>query len=160
MGQPFDPYLRWLGIRNRSAPPNHYRLLGVEVFEADPDVIAMAADRQMTHLRTLQAGSQAELSQRILNELSAARVCLLKPERKAAYDEQLRRGMAGATAAGAKQSPPAQGVKTAVAASAAEDATATNSLLAELSDMATYSGSRAGTKNLTGRDRASRAAAR
>ena len=63
MGQPFDPYLRWLGIRDPQRPPNHYRLLGVEVFEADPDVIAMAADRQMTHLRTLQTGSQAELSQ-------------------------------------------------------------------------------------------------
>ena len=94
------------GDSRSPAPPNHYRLLGVEVFEADPDVIAMAADRQMTHLRTLQAGSQAELSQRILNELSAARVCLLKPERKAAYDEQLRRKMAGPKPAPAKQSQP------------------------------------------------------
>jgi hypothetical protein len=158
MGQPFDPYLWWLGIRDPERPPNHYRLLGVEEFEADPDVIAMAADRQMTHLRTLQAGAQAELSQRILNELSAARLCLLKPERKAAYDEQLRRAMAGAAPPAAKPSQQsaahaaAQVAKRAVVAPAAEETVATNSLLSELSDMASYPG-RASAKKSAGASR-------
>jgi hypothetical protein len=65
-------------------------LLGVVLFESDPDVIANAADRQMAHVRTFQGGKRAKLSQQILNELANARVCLLQPEKKAAYDAQLR----------------------------------------------------------------------
>ena len=100
MGKAFDPYLQLvLGFAIRSGRRIIIASWALRVFEADPDVIAMAADRQMTHLRTLQAGAQAELSQKILNELSAARVCLLKPDRKAAYDEQLRRQMAARSCA-------------------------------------------------------------
>ena len=56
MADNFDPYLHWLGIRDRQRPPNHYRLLGVELFEDDPDVISNAGDRQMAHVRTFQTG--------------------------------------------------------------------------------------------------------
>ena len=86
----FDPYLKWLGIRDNKRPPNHYRLLGIEIFEADPDVIASAADRQMAHVRRYQNGSHAELSQRILNEVAAAKVCLLNENTKQRYDARLR----------------------------------------------------------------------
>ncbi|MCA9185314.1 MAG: hypothetical protein R3E01_18125 [Pirellulaceae bacterium] len=86
----FDPYHQWLGIRDSQRPPNHYRLLGLEPFENDADVISTAADRQMAHVRTYQNGEHGELSQRLLNELSAARICLLAPEKKKAYDEQLQ----------------------------------------------------------------------
>jgi hypothetical protein len=41
-------------------------------------------------VRTFQVGKYSALSQRLLNELSAARVCLLDPAKKAAYDDQLR----------------------------------------------------------------------
>ena len=30
----FDPYDQWLGIPAQEQPPNHYRLLGVSLFEA------------------------------------------------------------------------------------------------------------------------------
>jgi hypothetical protein len=86
----FDPYLNWLGIRDPQRPPNHYRLLGIDLFENDPAIIANAADRQMAHIRTFQSGVYGALSQQILNELATARVCLLKPEKKAAYDAQLQ----------------------------------------------------------------------
>ena len=33
----FDPYRKWLGIPPKDQPPNHYRLLGLELFETDPD---------------------------------------------------------------------------------------------------------------------------
>ncbi len=89
-GANFDPYLTWLGIRDPQRPPNHYRLLGLELFESDSEVIAAAADRQMTYVRTYQAGQQGEHSQRILNELTTAKLCLLKPERKRDYDDRLR----------------------------------------------------------------------
>jgi hypothetical protein len=90
MAKVFDPYHVWLGIPSGDRPINHYRLLGIEVFEDDPEVIDSAAERQMAHLRTFQGGSHSSLSQQLLNEVAAARVCLLRPEKKAVYDEQLR----------------------------------------------------------------------
>ena len=68
----FDPYRKWLGIPVEEQPPNHYRLLGIGLFESDHDVISNAADRQMAHVRTFQSGSYSQLSQRLLNELAAA----------------------------------------------------------------------------------------
>jgi hypothetical protein len=100
MTESFDPYRKWLGIPKREQPPNHYRLLALDWFEEDPEVIESAADRQMAHVRTYQSGRHAEDSQRLLNELSAARVCLLNPEKKAAYDAQLRAKLAASGAAG------------------------------------------------------------
>ncbi len=88
--EPFDPYYHWLGIPPDEQPPNHYRLLGINRLEENREVIQNAADRQMAHLRTFQTGPRAALSQKLLNEVSAARVCLLSAEKKRAYDQQLR----------------------------------------------------------------------
>ena len=97
MAEPFDPYRKWLGIPPNDQPPHHYRLLGVATFEDDPDVIENAAARQMSHVRTFQTSKQhGATSQRLLTELSAAKLCLLTPERKAEYDEQLRARLAAA----------------------------------------------------------------
>jgi hypothetical protein len=86
----FDPYLKWLGIRESARPVNHYRLLGLDLFESDPEVITIAADRQMAHIRTYQSGPNGDLSQKLLNELARARRCLLVKEKKLLYDQQLR----------------------------------------------------------------------
>ena len=86
MSEPFDPYYCWLGIPPEHQPPHYYRLLGIEPLEPSADVIEAAADRQMAHLRTYQMGVHAELSQDLLNEVAAAKVMLLNPEKKAAYD--------------------------------------------------------------------------
>jgi hypothetical protein len=86
----FDPYHRWLGIPPKDQPPNHYRLLGIDRFESDQDVIRDAAEQRMAHVRTYQLGQFSELSQRILNELAAARACLLDPQKRAVYHERLR----------------------------------------------------------------------
>lgn len=102
----FDPYLKWLGIRQADQPPNLYRLLGLELFEADPDVITNAADARTAHLKSFQAGRYSRLSQKLLNEVAAAKVCLLNPGRKAEYDEALRRELAP------PQPPPAPPSKT------------------------------------------------
>ncbi len=99
MTKPFDPYLRWLGIRDPERPPNHYRLLGVAYYESDAEVLINAADRQMSHVRTFQAGKHSAESQKLLNELAAAKVCLLNPDKKAAYDAQLRAKQAAELAA-------------------------------------------------------------
>src|SRR5688572_6264005 len=89
MAETFDPYHKWLGIPPREQPVSHYRLLGIGDFESDPQVIESAADRQMAHVRTFQTGPHGNLSQKLLNELAAAKVCLLNPSKKAAYDATL-----------------------------------------------------------------------
>jgi len=91
MTKTFDPYRKWLGIPPKDQPPNHYRLLGIALYEDDPDVIENAADRQMAHVRTFQTGQNAAHSQRILNELSAAKVTLLNKDRREAYNAELRK---------------------------------------------------------------------
>ena len=90
MPEAFDPYYKWLAIPPKDQPPNHYRLLGVELFEADGDVIANAADSRMAQLRLYQTGGHVNDAQRLLNEVASARTCLLNTERKVEYDGQLR----------------------------------------------------------------------
>ena len=54
MSEAFDPYYKWLGIPPADQPPHHYRLLAIELFEADSDVIAGAADQRMAHIRSFR----------------------------------------------------------------------------------------------------------
>jgi formylglycine-generating enzyme required for sulfatase activity len=89
MSEHFDPYFEWLAIPPEEQPPNHYRLLAVPLFLDNPRVIDHAAAQRMAHLRTLQTGTHSALSRRLLNEVAAARVCLLNPGKKAAYDAKL-----------------------------------------------------------------------
>lgn len=90
----FDPYYKWLAIPPAEQPPHYYRLLGLALFEPDLDVISSAADRQMAHIRSYQHGAQSQASQKILNELSNARLTLLRAESKTKYDTELRQRIA------------------------------------------------------------------
>ena len=85
----FDPYYKWLGIPPIEQPPNYYRLLGISVFESDPDVIDAAANRQMAYLQNCATDPHLPLSQKLLNEVAAARLCLLSAETKDVYDRML-----------------------------------------------------------------------
>lgn len=76
--QDFDPYYKWFGIAPEEQPPNHYRLLGIRLFEADSDVIANAADQRMAYPRNMQVGRHRDASQRLLDEIAAARCSILK----------------------------------------------------------------------------------
>ncbi|HBO46371.1 MAG TPA: hypothetical protein DD670_21075, partial [Planctomycetaceae bacterium] len=100
MPEAFDPYYRWLGIPPEARPVDHYRLLGVKRFEENADVIETAADRQTVHLRTFQIGPYSDVSQKLLSEVATARLCLLDPKKKAAYDARLREQEGPAEAAG------------------------------------------------------------
>lgn len=90
MPKPFDAYHVWLGIPIEDQPPHHYRLLGIPLFESDPQVIAIAAQRQIAHIKAFAIGPQSDVSQDLLNQLARAKVCLLNPTRKAEYDATLR----------------------------------------------------------------------
>lgn len=93
MAQAFDPYLNWLGVPLEEQPANCYRLLGLQLFESNPVFIDHAADERMAYLRQLVPGPQGEFAQKLLKEVWAARVLLLDPQKKAAYDAQLRQKM-------------------------------------------------------------------
>ncbi len=89
----FDAYHIWLGIAPKNQPPHHYCLLGIELFEQSADAIANAADQRMAHLRSFQTGRHSALSQKLLNQVAAAKVCLLDAAKKANYDQALREKM-------------------------------------------------------------------
>ena len=97
MSNGIDAYHKWLSIPPQDQPPNHYRLLGLGLFESDADVVAAAADRQMAHVQTYKTGPHSELSQKLLNEISAAKLCLLRPQKKAAYDRAIAQAIGGIT---------------------------------------------------------------
>ncbi|MEQ8787775.1 MAG: LITAF-like zinc ribbon domain-containing protein [Pirellulaceae bacterium] len=86
----FDPYYKWLGIPPEEQPPNHYRLLGLRIFEQDSDVIESAAEQRMMLLRSRQSGPNASACQRLLNEIAAAMNCLLDRETRTQYNAGLQ----------------------------------------------------------------------
>ena len=85
----FDPYHKWLGIPPKDQPPNHYRLLGIELLESDPDVIDAAAEQRTSFVRQCATGPRMAESQKLLNEIATARLCLLNTEKRLAYDAGL-----------------------------------------------------------------------
>ncbi len=107
MSENFDPYYKWLGIPPKNQPPTHYRLLGIELFESDREVIDSAANRLMAYLKTLSTGEDATHAQRLLNEAAGARRCLLDPQLKADYDAQLSAPKTSPTSAATPSPPPA-----------------------------------------------------
>jgi len=92
MSEPFDPYHKWLGIPPSDQPANYYRLLGLELYESDQEVIQRAADRQMSYVRSLCEGAHGDRARQLLRELDEAGHNLLDPSSKRAYDEGLRAG--------------------------------------------------------------------
>jgi hypothetical protein len=84
-----DPYRELLGIESEGSP-DHYALLGLEPFESDPRKIDEAAGARMSALQELANSEHLDASQKLLNEVSAARRCLLEPRKKITYDEELR----------------------------------------------------------------------
>ena len=117
MSDAFDPYYIWLGIPPDDQPPHHYRLLGVALFEENSEVIEAAANRQMAYMQEVSAGEEhIDEAQKLLGELSKARVCLLNSEKKAAYDAELRASfdaIAPAPKTTAEQTPAASATPTA-----------------------------------------------
>ena len=86
----FDAYHKWLGIPPDQQPAHHYRLLGIGMFESDADVIEAAANQRTAYLQELATGEHVQLTQKLLNEITQARRCLINPDQKRAYDAQLQ----------------------------------------------------------------------
>ena len=86
----FDPYYKWLGIPPKDQPPNFYRLLGIDLYEADPEVIAIAAEQRIWHVRSFQNGEYALISKSCKKRSLPSREYLLDAEKKAEYDASLK----------------------------------------------------------------------
>ena len=106
MDNSFDPYHQWLGIPKEDQPPNHYRLLGLDMFEENEQVIARVGERQIMHVDKFTSGEHHAVAQQILSQLSIARQVLLDPERRSAYNDELRQG----TASRSSSPPPVSSV--------------------------------------------------
>jgi predicted aspartyl protease len=90
MSDDFDPYQRWLGIPPREQPPNYYRLLTLEPLEANHEVIDSTSAKLTAYLEARSNGKNAAHALRLLEEVAAARACLLDPESKSVYDSTLQ----------------------------------------------------------------------
>lgn len=86
----FNPYQQWLGIPDAASTPNHYRLLGLRLFEDTPSAISTAVTRAGGVLCAQLSGPYAHEARRLLQEIETARTCLLSPRAKAEYDAALR----------------------------------------------------------------------
>lgn len=93
-----DPYRLLLGIPPEEQPPSYYRILGIPDFEVDPSVIEGAADRQRLYLQTFQRTAYGAFAEKLQSEVAIARRCLLDPQRRAIYDQQLRMALAARAA--------------------------------------------------------------
>ena len=87
----FDPYLSWLGIPSQLRPLNHYLLLGVKIYENDPEKIALAYETRMVLLKQFQSGPRGEISQQLITQVGKAKRDLLDPDRRARYDSGLKK---------------------------------------------------------------------
>lgn len=87
--QDFDPYHAWLGITPQERPITLYRLLGLRQFESNEVAIESAADQRLVFLRTKTLGPHATAAESLMREITRARLVLLDPEKKRAYDAQL-----------------------------------------------------------------------
>ncbi len=102
----FDPYLEWLGIGPTEHPVDHYRLLGISRFESNAAEIEHGADERMGLVRSFQTGPRGKYTQKLLNEMSAAKLCLLNPNTKATYDAVLEGQLAATAVSNEPLAPP------------------------------------------------------
>ena len=92
-----NAYHKLLGIPPAEQPPNLYRLLAIEPFETDAEVISNAARSRCQFLRGISL-KQPDLTEPLLNEIMAAKVRLLDPVRRSEYDRELRAELARSSA--------------------------------------------------------------
>lgn len=87
-----DVYSEFLNLRPGPRPPNHYELLGLELFCSSPERIQQAVRKQFRLVKPYQdhpVRVTREGIQDIMNAIATARVVLTDPKRKEAYDRAL-----------------------------------------------------------------------
>lgn len=84
-------YKEWLGIPDEQCPPDYYALLRLVQFEDDAEKIQSNYRKLNTHVRKYATGQYSKESQKLLNEIAKAMLCLTDPLRKREYDKSLGR---------------------------------------------------------------------
>lgn len=108
MSQGFNAYREWLGVAGQSEIPSYYELLALRPLEPDTAQIEAAYQRQSARLATHLSGAQADIAQRLMGELAEARLTLLTPTAKRAYDAALAGAVGSAPRVTASPSPVTQ----------------------------------------------------
>ena len=106
MPDDFDPYYKWLGIPPKDQPPHFYRLLGLALYESDPEVITSAAQQLIWHVQSFQNGPYAIISQKLQKKIAAAHAYLLDPAKKNEYDISLKLQLRAQAARGLPKATP------------------------------------------------------
>jgi hypothetical protein len=88
---PIDVYKDWLKIEAKNRPLNFYQLLRLKLFEDNADQIRKNYRLLNAHVRKFASGDYVEESQKLLNELAKAMLCLTDTARKLEYDISLGR---------------------------------------------------------------------
>jgi hypothetical protein len=88
----------WLGLDSRTWPPDHYRLLDLDLGEADPERIEEHVHERLEKVRCYQLIHPEQVTE-AMNRLAQAFVCLTDPDAKRAYDRELLGEEAAAVAA-------------------------------------------------------------
>lgn len=91
MAEQLDVYRDWLGITDADRPLDNYQLLRLPKFEDSTQKIRAHYRKLNTHVRKYATGKYAAQSQKLLNELAKAMLCLTDTQRKREYDASLGR---------------------------------------------------------------------
>jgi hypothetical protein len=91
MAKELDVYRDWLGITETARPLNYYQLLRLKPFEDNAEVVREHYRKMNAHVRKYATGDFADQSQKLLNELAKAMLCLTDAQRKREYDASLGR---------------------------------------------------------------------
>ncbi len=83
-----DQICTWLGLPPGAWPPDHYRLLGLQVGEDDAELIEQRVHDRLDTVRRYQM-THPEQATEAMNRLAQAFVCLTEPAIKKTYDVEL-----------------------------------------------------------------------
>lgn len=96
-------YHEWLGISLKKELPNFYELLGIPLFETNPNVISNGAARCISFLQSMVASEYAELAQEIQKEVAQAKLCLMRENSRLEYQNKLMSLLASGSSEQMKQ---------------------------------------------------------
>jgi hypothetical protein len=89
-GDPFDPLDTWFDISPDEQPPDHYKLLGIERFETDPQAIADGYEARIQHLDQQLNGLYGADAEQLKVRVGQAYGVLKDGAKRAKYDASLR----------------------------------------------------------------------
>lgn len=86
-----NPYAHFLGMPESVTQPDHYELLGIEKFTADPGLIKAAAAKRNRQLHKWQTNDEHyQLARQLQMEVATAMMVLVDPQKREAYNQAMQ----------------------------------------------------------------------